>query len=169
MTGCVAQQNSAPPLPGGVSRHHHQFPLDLPPAVLKLLALLLLPIRPDILGKLRPRVKVSPGEIQNEWPLDDGHFEDAQPVIRTDQLGHVEAQDGAHRRAFQALIYPPFSLVRLRPAKRLDRYFSSLGLALANQYDTVLSRAQRLGQVKLMPLSIPAKVEDQDFVHDCGT
>ena len=52
-----------------------QDPLDLGPAVLELLALLHLPIRPDLLRKLRPRVKARPGEIQNEWG-----FENPQPL-----------------------------------------------------------------------------------------
>ena len=42
-------------------------PLDFGPVALELLALVRLPIRPDLLGELRPRVKVSTGEIQNEW------------------------------------------------------------------------------------------------------
>src|ERR1035441_4800294 len=60
-----------------------QYPLDFGPALLELLTLIHLPIRPDLLGKLRPRVKASPGEVQNEWGFDNRHFEHAQGIVGT--------------------------------------------------------------------------------------
>ena len=58
----------------------------------ELLALLGLPIGPNVLGELRTGVQVCAGEIQNERPLDDGHFEHPQAVVVPEQLRHVETR-----------------------------------------------------------------------------
>ena len=143
-----------------------RYPLDLGPAVLELLALLHLPIRPDLLGKLRPRVKASPGEIQNERGLDNRHFDHAQSIVEADQLRHIEAEDPADSQLFQPLIHQLFVKVSFIPAKHFEGNICRSALVFRHQYDTVFSRAQYLGEFESPPGSIKASVRNQAFVHD---
>src|ERR1039458_540437 len=143
-----------------------QDPLDLGPAVLELLTLVRFPIRPDLLGKLRPRVKVSPGEIQNEWGLYNRHFDQAQSIVGTDQLRHIESEDPADPQPFQPLIHQLFGKVSFIPAKYFEGNICRSALVFGHQYDTVFSRAQCLGELESPPGSIKASVRNQAFVHD---
>src|SRR6266568_7761723 len=141
---------------------------DLGPAVVELLALVRFPIGPDTLWELGARVEVGTGEIQNEWPLDDGHFEHPHVVVRAHQLRHVEPQDRCYDRVSEPRINSFLPFVGLGPAKCFDRDSRWLSLAFRAEYDTVFSRAQRLGEFELMPVTKQPGVRNQGFVHDSG-
>jgi len=143
-----------------------QDPLDLGPAVLELLTLVHLPIRPDLLGKLRPRVKASPGEIQNEWGFYNRHFDHAQSIVGTNQQRNIEIEDPADPQPFQPLIRQFFRKVGFIPAKHFEGNICWSALVFGHQYDTVFTRAQCLGELESPPGGIKASVRNQAFVHD---
>src|SRR5881628_1539862 len=121
---------------------------NIGPSGVELLSHVRLPVGPHIRWKFRTRVEVRAGEIQNEWPFDDGHFEHAQIVVAIDQLRHIESQDSTYCRFSEALINFLLSFVGFVPAQRFDRDLSGLILAFRDQYDTVLARA------RVSPISI---------------
>ena len=91
-----------------------QEPLDFTPARFELLLLFRLPIRPNILGKLWARIEVRPGEIQNEWRLDNGHFDHAQIVIGANDLWDIKTQNGGYTylpKSFIDLFFAPVRLI----------------------------------------------------------
>src|SRR5437879_2585526 len=78
---------------------------DPRPAPFELLTLLRLPIGPDIRREVGADVQISPGKIQNERTLHNGHFENLQSVVGGKQLWYVEAQNGDHCHFFEPLIH----------------------------------------------------------------
>ena len=66
---------------------------DSRPTNSKLFFFLNLPGGPDFIMKNGATIKISTGEIQNEWPGDNRHFDDEQFIIEADQFRNSEAED----------------------------------------------------------------------------
>src|SRR5439155_17463746 len=67
--------------------------LDLGPVVAKLFGFVGAPVVPDFLGKVWGTVEVGTGEIENERPRDDGHFDGPQLVVKAQDLRDFAATD----------------------------------------------------------------------------
>src|SRR5437762_9775752 len=116
---------------------------DPPPASFELLALVGLPIRPDIRRKFWANVEMGAGEIKHEGPLDDRHFDDAQLIIAADELRHIQSHNCLNSFLSETQIDSFLPLVSLSLFKDFDGAFSGFVLALGYQYNTVLSRTWR--------------------------
>ena len=79
----------------------------------------------------------------------------------------MESTDFAYPVGSQPLVRFLLTLIEFSEEMHFDREVSRFLLESSCYYDTVFSRAQRLGDLELMPRSIQASVGKQAFVHDC--
>jgi hypothetical protein len=143
-----------------------QNSLHFRPTTFELFPFLSFPFVPFFLGEIRQVIKIRTCEIQNEWPDDDSHFDNTQPVINTDKLRDIEAQDLPHARPVQSFIYGALTLKGFASAMNLYRRFSGFGIVSSHKNDTMNTEAQPLGEAELVLLCISPSVLDQKFFHD---
>src|SRR5207249_5964394 len=77
---------------------------DFAPAGFEFVSHICLPVVPYIRWKFGTGVKVCAGEIQDEWPFDDGHFDDSRVIVESYQLRNIEAENTGDSQAPQSFI-----------------------------------------------------------------
>src|SRR5258708_26952323 len=87
---------------------------NLRPACAELLLFFNSPVREHFFRKIRGLVEERAGEVENEWPANDRHFNDPQSVIVAQELRNVTAANSRHRVLFQTKVDIPLpAIIRL--------------------------------------------------------
>jgi hypothetical protein len=128
--------------------------LDFRPARTELLFFLRTPIRHYFFGEVGRLVEIGAGEIENERPGHDGHFDDPKFIVIGEHFGNGATTDVRDLTCRQPQINVSFAPIVGLLLMHFDGRDSLFGLAFDGKYVTMNSGAKGIAKKQAVPLAV---------------
>ena len=135
------------------------------PIVTKLLLILVVPFRPDIVGKLRKVIEVRAREIQQKRRFHNGHFQRQQSVVKSDEVRHLKAGDRVDAFVSEPQIYIALPAIRFLRTVNFQSGSTGIQIAFEGKNDTMNTKAESSGKASASPDGISFRSLDYVLVH----